>query len=148
MSYSSGEALVLTRVQAITGFSSANTSRGDWLVLNSGRSDRYAILRPGEFDTTWVASNSLRVRWTTVIEVWYRYTDDAATRTGLYGHVANIIGGLIAYPHMGGGTAIEDSTIEGAAEPEEMWMASGGPVWLRWQLRLRWFETIVVTFSG
>ena len=145
MGYSDGEALILTRVQAASGFSSTNTSRGDWLILNRGASDHYAILRMGEFSGRWLTANQYQANWTTTIEVWQLYTDDAVTRTNLYGHLAAVIAGLLNYPHLGG--AIEDSTIEGGSEPQRAWEREGGPQWLFCSVRVRWDETTTINFA-
>jgi hypothetical protein len=144
MSYSTGEALILTRVQACTGFTSSNTSRADWKVLNSGRSDHYAILRPGSFSLEWQTLSMAVISYTTVIEVWQQYVDDATSYTNLYGYVNNLYN-ILQYPHLGG--LIQDSTITGAPEVEQMWRQEGGPAWLRWSVSISWQEEQAVTFA-
>ena len=49
MSYSAGEALILTRLQAISGstWTSNNSGRGTWYMLNTGKADHYAFIKPG-----------------------------------------------------------------------------------------------------
>lgn len=148
MSYLSGEALILAEVQSCSGFDANNTSRGNWLVLNRGGGDHYAILRPGAFETEWITYTKYLARYTTVIEIWQRYKDDATTKTNLYGHIANIMA-LMTTPRIGDTTnVISDSSITGAAEPVERWTKDGGPVWLTWEVQFRWTEEIEVTFSS
>lgn len=144
MTYSTGEALLLTRVRACTGFTSTNTTRADWKVLNGGKSDHYAILRPGGFELQWQTLGMAVLRYTTVIEVWQQYIDDATSYTNLYGYVAALYD-ILSYPHLGG--AIQDSTITSAEEPEQMWRTEGGPGWLRWSIRVDWQEEQTVTFA-
>jgi len=145
MSYSTGEALLLTRVQACTGFDTNNTSRCNWKILNKGKSDHYAILRPGAFNIEWHALSAYTAHWTTIIEVWQRYKDDSTSQTNLYSHIANLMA-IMTYPYLGDHTTVVDSSIEGADEPEEMWTQGGGPGWIRWQLRVAWQEQAEVTY--
>ena|SRR3990167_2344578 len=149
MSYTIGEALILTRVQAVSGYDSNNTSRANWLILNSGKSDHYAILRPGEFSLPWLTITRYLANWTTVIEVWQQYTTDVASRTNLYAQVATLLASLQTYPHLGDGanSSILDAAITGGPEPTENWTAGGGPIWLRWNLNVLWKEEIEVTFA-
>jgi hypothetical protein len=146
MAYSDGEALLLTRVQACTGFDSNNTSRSNWRILNSGKSNQYAILRPAEFDIEWTALAAYTVTWNTIIEVWQRYTNETDTPTNLYTHIANLMP-ILTYPYLGDSSKVLDSSIVGAAEPEEMWTAGGGVAWLRWAARVEWKENIEVTYA-
>jgi len=146
MGYSDGEALILTRVQACSNFDSTNTDRTDWKKLNTGNSDHYAILRPGEFRINWMALSSYHAVWTTVIELWMKYTDDGTTQASLYGYLNDLFA-ILAYPHMGDSSTVLDANITGGPEPQEMWPRSGGPVWLRWNINIEWTEETNVTFS-
>lgn len=146
MTYSSGEALILTRVRACTGFGATNTDRSDWKLLNSGISDHYAILRPMAGAIDWRTLGQYTVTWGTIIEVWQRYTDETTTQSNLFAYVANLFTGLMSYPHMGG--AITDSTIRTVGEPQEMWRErEGGPFWLRQEVLIEWYEEVTVTFA-
>lgn len=146
MSYSTGEALILTRVQACTGFSSTNTARSNWKILNQGKSDHYAILKPGKPRHEWITITDYIIYWTTIIEVWQRYTDETTTQNNLYTHINNLLP-ILAYPNMGSVATVLDSTIGDWEEPEEMWTESGGPLWLRWKVPVIWQEQVSVTFS-
>lgn len=148
MSYTAGEALILTRVQALSGFSSANTSRADWSILNKGKAGYYAILRPGEFSIEWITFTNYLARWTTVIELWQKYTDDVNSKPNLYARVNTLLSGFQAYPHLGAGAnSGKQGTISGGPEPTEQWRASGGPMFLRWNVIVSWWEEVQVTYS-
>lgn len=144
MSYAAGETLLLAQVIACTGFDANNTSQADWGILNSGKAAVYAILRPGAWNIEWTSYDSYTAHYTTIVEVWQRWKDDTDTHTSLYANV-NYLMAMMAYPHIGG--TIEDMTIDGADEPEEMWTKSGAPSWLRWTMRIRWDEVSNVTFA-
>jgi len=148
MGYSTGEALILTRVIACDNFDANNTSQANWKILNSGASDHYAILRPGTFDVEFDTICTYHINWNTVIEVWQRYTDETTSQTNLYARVADLFP-IMAYPKLGdsGGTILEWSTILGGEEPEEMWIKDGGPAWLRWKLTLAWKEQGEITYA-
>ena len=147
MSYKDGEDLVIARVRACTGFGRHNVSQADWKVLNSGKSDHYAIVRPGGFEIEWSTLRQYTAHYNTVIEVWQRYIDDTQTATNLYALVNNILA-LLSYWKLGDtGTSIQDSTITGAETVEEMWNESGGPSWLRWSINVQWDELTTVTFA-
>jgi len=148
MSYSDGEALILTRVQACTGFSSTNTARANWKLLNQGKSDHYAIIRPGPFRGEMISATVILWRWTTVVELWQRYKDDASTQTNLYGYMASLIAGLLPYKRLGDTTNnISDATPRSAGDVQEMWKARGGPAWLKWELVIDWQEEQTITYS-
>ena len=144
MSYATGEALLLTRVQACTNFSSTNAVSAKWDVLNSGKSAFYAILRAGKSTLAWTTLAQYIITWRCVVEVWQHYEDDGTTAASLYGHVGNLLG-VLTYPHLGGG--MDDSTIEEIGECEEMWTKGGGPAWLRQTITVAWQEETNVTFN-
>ena len=145
MSYSAGEANILTLVQACSSYNTANTSRGDWKVLNKGTAATYAIVKPTRSPVQFSSGRILQFRWRTVIEVWERYKLDATTRTALEGHVAEIVVKIAAYPHLGGSTASNSDVIE-IGEPLEMWKR-GGIAWLRQDITVEWWEHVNITFA-
>lgn len=149
MSYTAGESLLLTAVQACTGFAATNTSRANWLVLNSGKSDHYAILRPGEFAIEWISPTVYVANYTTVIELWQRYKDDGTSQTSLYGHMASLMTGLMPENTLDDTSGLlQDATIRGGGEPQEMVRGRDtGPSWLKWELTVEWKDEIEVTFS-
>lgn len=146
MGYNDGEALILTRVQACDYFSAANTSRGDWKILNSGHNDHYAILRPGAVTIQQISHGQYAYSWITMVEVWQRYTDEVESKSNLCARLVNLLA-MLNYPHLGSSTIVQDAVIEGADEPQIMSGQDGGVTWLRWVLRIRWTEEAVITYA-
>ena len=138
--YSDGEALILTQLQAVSGFSSANTSRGKWGLLNDGISRVYGILKPGSFSREQAAMSVNLSTFKTIIQVWYRYKDDD-TLTILESSVASIITRFDQYRKIADttGTIVEAFINEGR-EVEEMWTKDGGLSWLKQDLIVEWQE--------
>lgn len=148
LSEANGEALILTRVQAVTGFASTNANYCNWKALNSGASDHYAIVKPGAFARDQLAMSANQTTWQTVIEVWQRYKDDGTTGASLRTHVDNIIAALDQYRKLGDTTgAIMDAVISSGGEVQEMWVKDGGPAWLRRDLTVTWQEFVNVTYA-
>jgi hypothetical protein len=148
MSYSTGEALILTRVQACSNFSSSNTSQADWGILNSGKSDHYAILRPGVFSIEWITPLTYVAHWTTVVELWQQYTGPGTAESSLYARAADLLA-IQTYPKLGdtSGTIERNATFSGGEDPKEMWRKDGGPMWLKWELKIEWNEETTATYS-
>ena len=147
MAYATGEGLLLTVVQAMTGFDSTSTSQADWSILNKGTSDHYAILRPGPFVNEPLTPTLNEITWTTVIEVWQQYTDDGTTATNLYGHVDNMLN-IRKYKNFSNSAVVANAILSGGDEPEEMWNSGGGPQWLRWKMNVTWKEQECITYVG
>lgn len=141
MTYSTGEALLLTAIQALSSFDTNNSSRGNWKILDKGHNSKYVILRPGAFAVEWFAYTSYTVTYRTIIEVWQRYTDETTTHTNLYAAVGEIITGLMPEHLINDTTGvIQDMQVIEGGEPEEMWTSGGGPAWLRWNITVQWVE--------
>lgn len=149
MSYSAGETLVFNTVKTATGFDATNTFQSDWKCLSGGVSDHYAILHLGATGAPeWTTGEICTIPWVTTIEIWQLYVDDSTTQTNIYGHVDNILTALLAKPHMGGTTgAMRDSTVSQIGELEEMWKDGGGPIWLRVNISVLWYEDRIITIS-
>lgn len=148
MSYAAGEALVLTQLQAVTGFSSNNTSRGKWGILNSGKDDNYGIIKPGAFSREQVAMTTNLTSWQTIIQVWQRYKDDGTTLTNLETHTDNILTRFDQYRKLADTTGtIVDSFVESGGEAQEMWNKNGGLSWLKQDLIVTWQEHTNVTYA-
>jgi hypothetical protein len=148
MSYSTGEALVLTQLQAVTGFSSSNTSRGKWGILNSGKDDNYGIIKPGSFSREESAMSANATEWKTVIQVWQRYKDDGVTLTNLEAHVDNIITRFDQYRKLADTTGtVIDSFIDTGGEAQEMWNKSGGLSWLKQEITVTWLEHSTIVYA-
>ena len=120
--YSAGEALILTAIQATTSFSSTNTSRANWKILNKGTSRQYVILRAGGFERSQLGLGAkYETKWITIAEVWVRYIDDSTTQTALYSKRQEIINKFDAERKAGDTTGrIRDVFVRSGGEPEEM----------------------------
>jgi hypothetical protein len=79
MSYQTGEAAILTLIQALDGFDEDNSlslandsTRQAEGLLNSGRSDCYVILRPGAFSRVYadIGASEVHTAWQTVIGIY------------------------------------------------------------------------------
>ena len=146
--YTEIEALTLTTLQTVTGFSSTNTSRGKWGVLNTGKSDHYAVLKPGTFERQQIAMTANETVFQVIIQVWQRYKDDGDSMTNLEGRVKNILNAVDAKRKIGDttGTVIE-SFINAGREMQEQWNKDGALVWLKQDLILEVQEHDTVTYS-
>ena len=151
--YPDGEALALTVLRGVTGFTGttaadANTSRGKWGLLNSGISDHYGILKPGEFAREQGAMSMNISTFQTVIQIWQRYTDDGTTLTALEGHVKNVLNYFDTKRKLGDATGtIVDAYIAEGREVSERWAKDGALMWLSQDLILTWMEHDTVTYA-
>lgn len=151
MSYSTGEALILAKVQAVTGFDTTNAVRSNWKLLNKGKASHYAIVRPADEASpiTWLSWGVYQVEWLTTIEVWQRYTDEGTTQTNLYGYVNAIIAALQLSRRYGDTTGnVLNASIHSIGQPREMWTKGGGPAWLRQDITVSIKELTEVTFTN
>lgn|SRR5574341_209872 len=149
MAYSDGEALILTRLQAVANYDSSNTARSNWKLLNRGISETVAIVRPGGFVRRWGTTTNPFTRWRTIVEVWQRYKDDSGTTNSLMARAADILTMFDQYRLLGDTTGkVQDSYIVEGREPREMWARGGnGPAWLMQELILEWTEEVQITFA-
>lgn len=146
--YATGEALIQTLVAAVTGFGTNAVSRGNWKVLNTGRSDTYAVLlskpnEPREFTSPVTVVES----WITTVQVWQRYRDDGTTYTNLAAAVEAVLAKLDTYPHLNDQSGyVEESNAAVDGEVLEMWRKGGGPAWLRQDIAVIWTGRQTITF--
>lgn len=147
MSYSTGEAALLTVIRTISGFTAANTSRGKWGVLNQGKAAYYVILRNGGWSTEYSSFTNLQTRYRTAVEVWQRYRDDGTTYTDLLGHVNDLKVGIEPERLFNGAAGVIDATVREAGEPTEMWNKGGGPAWLKQEFIVEWLYELEVNFT-
>ena len=149
MSYSAGEALVLTVVQKATSYDAANTARNDWRLLNTGKSATYAILRPGRTAGGFAGVSLYSARRTTVIEIWERCGANInATVASVMDRADEVMAQLNKYPHLGSEAVVTDSNVTAVEAPLEMWKKGAtAPAWVRVDITLEWIEQTVVSFS-
>jgi hypothetical protein len=147
MTYSAGEALIATQVQNVSGFSSANVSRGDWGIMNNGVANVYAILRPGPM-TIITASARVENYWRTVVEVWQRYQLDGTTLTTLEANTTAVKTRLNQYGRMGdSGATIDEARVTGAGDVVRVPPPPEGTQWLVWELYVDWSEQEAMTYA-
>ena len=148
MAYPEIEALALTTAQNVTGFSSTNTARGKWGLLNSGISDHYLILKPGEFERMQGAMSMNISMLQTVLQIWQRYKDDGDSLTSLETHTKNIIAYFDTRRKLGDATGtVVDSFIGRGGEVTEQWTKDGGLSWLKQDLILTTQVHDVITYG-
>jgi hypothetical protein len=146
--YDGGEAALLALIQTVTGFTSANSSRGKWGQLNTGKASVYCILKPGRFGPrSFRGITAVHSPWSTIVQVWQRYTDDGTSLTNLEAAVEGIIAKIDANPHLGQPTIVQDSLLVSGEPVQEMWTKGGGPAWLMWEFTVTWTEESIVTFA-
>ncbi len=148
MTYKAGESLILNRVQNLTSFSTENCSQGNWKILNSGKSDHYAILRPGPFERLPITITSIQSNWTTVVEVWQRYQSDSETLTDLQALITEVIDEIDEYRLLADTEkVVQDAVVRSAGDVLEVGPTDGAPQWLKWELIIDWKEEAEVTYA-
>ena len=151
MSYSTGEANILTIIQAMSGYDSNNTSRADWKILDTGRAAYYVVIKPGDEPApfAFVTFNAYQVDWTTVLQVWYRYQDEKTTSTNLFTQVQAVITALQVNNKLDDtGNTIVNAEIISITPPLERWTRDGGPIWLAQDITVRWTEITNITLDS
>lgn len=147
MSYPAGEALALTQLQQVSGFSANNTSRGKWKMLSSGKSDHYGILKPGSFKIS--DRSQIGTLWRTIVMIYQRYKDDGTSLTDLEANVDAVILRFRQYRKLADTTGtISDSSVVEGSEVTEIWnKGANGPAWLRQDITIEWSEENHVTYA-
>lgn len=143
MSYSTGEAAILTLIQALDGYDSNNSSRADWRPLNSGKSANYVVLRPGDYRLTAEGFSTNVRNWTTVIEVWRRYGSIGSPLL-LQDDVVTLIEHLEKYPYLNGTAGVAQAVVAGGEGMQERLLAND-VLWAVWEIELVWKEEKSVT---
>lgn len=140
MAYSNGEALVLTRVRDCTSFDENNTSRGNYRILNNGKASTYAILHPGTGTRSRQTPTRVHSTWSTVIEVWQRYTTDEESLIALEDKVAEILTEFDSEPQLGNAAYAVNARINEVREAVNMLNSAGGVTHLKQELIATWIE--------
>ena len=148
MTEAAGLTLIKTQVQAVTGFDANNTTIGKWGILNSGKNDHYAIIKPGETTRENYSLSAVGTLYTTIIEVWQRYKDDGETLTDLLAHIENITARIDQYRKLADTTStIRDANIVGYGDVNEQWNKDGGVSWLSRDIVIEWTEEEPITYA-
>ncbi len=148
MSYRTGEQAIATLLEGVTGFSPLIITRSKWGILNTGKSDHYAILKPGPASSKWTSLRVEETTWGTTIQVWQRFRKDGSDVDALEDYANAITGRIEQYPHLGlgGDSAVVLSCVNKVSEILEMWAKAGGPQWIRMDLLVEWKEWTQYTF--
>lgn len=146
MSYDTVEGLWLTRLRAMSAFNGDNTARGKWGILNKGRSNQYAILKPGAHSREWIAFQAQETTWQTIIQLWQRYAEDGTSIVNLQNLVDDVLAELDTYPNLGdtGNTVVEGRIVE-VREVRET--PADAPSWLYVELVGQAIEHEGITFA-
>ena len=153
MSYAAGEALILTQIQACTGFDVNNAVRGIYTILNKGAAKSYAIIRPSTFTHTQSALGGMgktvqyTTEWVTVCELFVHLRDYGTSLAELAARRQEIINRFNAYPRAADTTGtVEDVMVVSGSEIVEV-ASQGTPVFLKQDLMIQWRENTNVTLQ-
>ena len=152
MSYVDCEALVLTQLQAVTGFTPAssgpsNTSRGDYSILNTGVGSVYGVVIPGTGNIDNGSATVFFNKWESIIQIWQPYIDDGSTLTNLETNVKAVITRFKQYRHLAS-SVIQDSYPALVDKPVERWTRGGdGPAFLSQDISIKFVEEEAVTYA-
>lgn len=138
MSYSAVEAKVLAVLKLHGSYNDNNASRGNWSILNSGRSDRYVVLRMGPAVNEQHTPVSALTTYQTELLVYRLYTEDGTSAVLLQGYVQEVIAHMEKYPTLQG--TVTDAQITNISAMEQIAMVANGPQWLRTTITLQWQE--------
>ncbi len=147
MSYSAGEALILTALQAHDNYDSDNSKRGDWKVLNSGKAGYYVVLRMGPATNEPFAMSSAATNWVTQLMVYQRYIDDSTSAIYLQDRVQEIIEHIEQYATLSDtNNTVVDAQITNITEMQQIQMSEPGPVYLLTIIDVSWQEQRSITY--
>lgn len=148
-SYSSGETLLASVIRTVSGFTTANTTIGQWGVLNSGASDHYAIIRKGQHTRAYNTPRMVENTYRTIVEVWQRYKDDGNSYQSLLSYVDSIAETVDQYRKLSdNGSTVLDATYIGSGDVIAQWRNKGdGPSWLRVDMTIEWKEQEITTYA-
>lgn len=146
MAYSDGEALFLTRLRAMSQFTTHNSSRGKWGILNTGEAKQYAVLKAGTRARV-KSIKTVQETHRTIIQLWQRYIDDGTSYTDLMTLVDAVVAELDKYRTMGdtGDTVVKANIVEvgevaTSPSPE-------APYWLIVEVVGEWVEHHEITYA-
>lgn len=149
--YVEGEKLLEIQVSLAQGFDASNVTRGKWLILNTGNSDHYAILKRGEYTRIDTTMRQKTTQWHTIIEVWQRMIDDQDSYEALLTYCDNITARLDPYRKLADTAGIvDDANLTGGSVILEVQRKSAGDLllwWLKTELYVDWTEDTNVIYA-
>ena len=150
--YKAGEARILALVQGLTNFDTNNATIGDWTVLNQGKSDRYAVLKPGDHgEPERHTMTRYLFPWVTIIEVWQLWKIELSDEDNLQlleDRVQEVIDGLQVYRKTNdSGNTVLDAEIGRIGLVTEVFNQDGGMEWLQQEVGFEWTEESAPAFA-
>ena len=145
--YKDGEKLWLDRLRIMDDFNRDNSSRCNWLQRNNGKSNHYAVLKPGVHTRARHGLTGMRINnWQTITQLWQKYADDETALINLEDLMDRTLNEIDKWPRL------EDAgnTLIGAmiTEVREVFaLPADGPQWLYVELVGEWDEQKAVTLS-
>ena len=144
MGYNDGEILIANTLLELDEYNPRNVARADWLVLNSGNSPQYAIVRKGTTTYTrqGLGATSEHATHQTIIELW-RHLRDSDDGVKLQAQQDRVKLHLQGKPFLGtGGTSVtvRDFYVVNTGPINLRWMSDGGPKWLQVEITTQWAE--------
>lgn len=148
MAYPDGESLILTKIQALSNFSASNTARGNFVLVNSGKSAHYCILVPGPFERELLAGRGRYcTTWQTIAQLWVRINNYQSDTINLQNRRQEIIGQFDQYRKAGDTTGnIQDVFVKTGRDPSEV-TTNKGALFLVQELVIEWKEESLVTLQ-
>lgn len=147
MSYDTIEAAVLTRVRNISGYSSTNTSEGDYRILAKGVS-KAVILQPGAIRgrTKIATPRRLGTTWVVLIELFIPFIKEISdVADSIRTERQLIMDEMDKYPTLDQTTGVIHAWITSSSEPDG-WQGSGRRWWTQ-TLECEVTEHVTVTIA-
>lgn len=147
MSYRAGQDKISAILQAMSNFSPGAVTSAKYAVLNTGKSNCYAIMKPGPFDIDYTIGmgNSIRMaRWQTVVELWQRWVDDGTTIDDLCDLIDATIAEIELHPTLDDLPGVTRARVSGGDDIKERWTKEGGPIWASLEVYVDWQEEVTI----
>lgn len=148
--YEDGEEQILKTLRLLSQYNTNNSDRVNWLLLNSGNSALYAIVKPGESteEMMGLSHGVTHITYQTIIELWrlYQVAADALT---LEADMETVKAHFRKYRFLGGGASSNtiDAQVKGNSAMMQKWLSEGGPRWAVIEIRLEWMEQQTITLA-
>lgn len=148
--YKAGEALWLARLQEMPEFDAQNSSRGKWIQRYDGKSDHYAVLKPGAWERMKISPITRMDHYQTIIQIWQRYKDHGDSVVALETLVDSVLDKLDTHRQMGDtGNTIVQANVVAIREMREVYESPTAqtPIWLYVELVGEWHEEVEITYA-
>lgn len=156
MSYNDGEALIETRIQALSSFPAGSVSRANFNIVDQGKAKTYAILVPGPFTHTedtlggGMGHRMLYLTtWTTVCQLWTVLGTSNTSMIDMQAKRQDIIETFDAWRKAGDSAGvIRNVIVQSGDDPKEI-VPEGRifPIMYRQDLNIVWQEENYATLQ-